>query len=396
MKLNPLNKIYNLSLQFPKSVVGTWLILLLIVFSLAKPFKMLITIDGLINENFETTKSYRDLREKFEEGTPLLLLHENALQAKDICEVRSWLSNLPKTEEHLLRSYSLFSLRKPQLQTPKDEFSRLIFPPLIKAQCYPHPSIDLKPTKGSPWDGLILNRDTQSFVTELRLKSLEEENFQSQVVPKIVEKLRGEFPENIKKKTLWLGQAAYQYYMKEGLKVNNALNGLLLIIVLLLMRLFLGTWKSGFLFIGTLLLSATFLFALMASSGTPLDVLNNSLFILLSVASLGDFIFLCHHQQKNDCSWQDSFRAILIPSFFTSLTTFLGFLSLNTSDLEIIQRLGTWAAFSGIIEWLVLFSLLPALLTLRTSFHRFSTVNPTSSLKFLNRLEKVTLPKPLL
>jgi predicted RND superfamily exporter protein len=397
MKFQALNKIFNLSLQFPKRVVLVWILLLLGIFSQVKPFKMLITIDGLINENFETTKNYRELREKFEEGTPLLLLHENSLNAKDVCGVRSWISNLPKKEDHLLRSYSLFSLRKPELQTPKDEFSRLTFPPMLQIGCYPSQFLVLSNLSDTPWDGLIVNQKTKSFVTELRFKSLDgEKNFQSKVVPKVVENLRKEYPEELNKKTRWLGQAAYQYFMKEGLKLNNALNGLLLLIVLLLMRLFLGTWKSGFSFIGTLLLSAIFLFALMAVAGTPLDVLNNSLFILLSVASLGDFIFLCHHQQKNQCSWKESFERLLVPSFFTSLTTFLGFLSLRTSDLDIIQRLGIWAAISGVIEWLVLFSLLPAILSLKVDFQSFATNVPTKALTLLNRLEKVQLPKPIL
>lgn len=358
---------------------------------------MLITIDGLINENFETTKSYKDLREKFEEGTPLLLLHENSLNAKTVCSVRNWLSNLPKKEDHLLRSYSLFSLRKPVLQTPKDEFSRLTFPPLVEVNCYPSPFMDLKSSIGSPWDGLIINQKTNSFLTELRFTEFEgEKNFQSNIIPAIVQNIMEDYPNELKEKTLWVGQAAYQYFMKEGLKVNNALNGLLLLIVLALMRIFLGTWRSGFYFIGSLLICATLLFALMAASSSPLDVLNNSLFILLSVASLGDFIFLCHHQQKNNCSWQESFHTLLIPSFFTSLTTFLGFLSLKTSDLDIVQRLGTWAAISGVIEWLVIFSLLPALLVLRKNFKSFATTSPTKALLSLNRLEKVNLSKPLL
>lgn len=393
MKQSWLQKILDFSIQYPKRTFFLWGVFLLLIFSQVRPFKMLITIDGLINENFETAKSFRDLKEKFEDGTPLILFQLNSLNTETLCENRKWLTEIAKKENHLTRSYSLFSLRSPTLLDEQTSFPRLIFPSLLELDCETKKLTKLDAIYQSPWNGIILNQGRGAQVTELRFHPLEEENFQSKVIPKIVKNLKEELPDTLRKDSWWVGEAAYQYFMKEGLKVNNALNLLLLMIVLILMRIFLGTWKSGFSFIGTLIFSALILFSMMAATGTPLDVLNNSLFILLSVASLGDFIFLCHYQQRHQSTWQESFRAVLIPSFFTSLTTFMGFISLLTSDLDIVKRLGLWAALSGVIEWLVLFSLLPAVLSSIKGFKQFGSSIQPKALTKLNNLEKVTLNK---
>ncbi len=390
--------VLNLSLKHPKKIIGLWLFVVIVMTSSFKPFKMLITIDGLINNNFQSAKNFRTLKENFEEGTPLLLLHHPRYDQRELCDLRKWLTTLPSKEPHLLRTLSLFSLRKPRLlPAQEDMFPRLTFPTLLRVQCAQNQITGWQDLRQTPWSGVLWpdtglsSKPLSSFLTEMRFKDLGEVNFQSKVIPKIVQKIKEEYPEALKEKTFWLGEAAYQMHMKEGLRHNNLLNGMLLILVVLLMKLFLGTWHSGLFFISTLITCAFFLFGFMSITGTPLDVLNNSLFILLSVASLGDFIFICHHQRKFQTSWQESFKALIFPSFFTSLTTFLGFLSLVTSDLDIIKRLGLWAALSGVIEWLVLFSLLPAVMSVFSKKRPFSVHTRASS--FLNNLERISLNK---
>ncbi|MCB0422745.1 MAG: hypothetical protein KDD61_17225 [Bdellovibrionales bacterium] len=55
-------------------------------------------------------------------------------------------------------------------------------------------------------------------------------------------------------------------------------------------------------------------------------------------------------------------RKLLLPSFFTSLTTVVGFGSLVFADLDIIRRFGLWGAIGAALEWFVLFIIFPAVL----------------------------------
>lgn len=389
-----IKSIFDKSIAHPKKTLLLWLIIFLGIALNLKPFRMLITIDGLINKNFESAIAYRNLKQTFEEGTPLLFIHKNSFSSSDLCKLRSWISNSPKEFSHISKTHSIFSLRKPTILKDKgSSFEKLLFPQLISLSCHPEQHLSFKKSEieDSPWYGLLIKNST--FLTEMRFQSQGEHNFDSQMIPKIVERLLYHYPKELKEKTFLIGEAAYQYFMKKGLRHNNLLNGALLLLVILLMRFFLGTWKSGLIFVSTLICCALILFGAMNITKTPLDVLNNSLFILLSVASLGDFIFICHHQRQTNTSWQKSFRALLIPSFFTSLTTFLGFISLTTSDLTIIKRLGLWAALSGIIEWLVVFSLLPALLTLFRFKSSFTSEHKSYGKSWMMRLENFSLHK---
>ena len=72
---------------------------------------------------------------------------------------------------------------------------------------------------------------------------------------------------------------------------------------------------------------------------------------------------MSHGMEKN-AAIAEAFRANLYPVFLTSLTTIIGFLSLNASDTPPFHVLGNFVAFGTLIAFVYSVSLLPAVLSI--------------------------------
>lgn len=333
-----------------------------------KPLPVYITVDKLINKSFETSQDYFRLKDEFKLGTNALVIfqkEDSYFFEKDLCSVRKWAVSMPIQIPILKNSFSPLFLRKAEYVKGENGFDQLLFKNIVTLNCDSAISVPFSPLvtiEQTPWAKLLSSSDHRDFLHEFNLEDRGEPDFEVKTVPAATEQLMKSAPPF---KTFWLGDASYQYFMAKGLAFNNALNGIIALIVLVLFRCFFGTWMSGFIFIVTLLYSSLILFALMSLTNTPIDILNNSLVLLLTVSSLGDFAFLSHHQTYNISSnehWLISFKKLITPSFFTSFTTFIGFVSLCTSDIDVIRRLGLWAGVSGAIEWIAVMLVLPPFL----------------------------------
>jgi predicted RND superfamily exporter protein len=115
---------------------------------------------------------------------------------------------------------------------------------------------------------------------------------------------------------------------------------------------------------------------------------------MTAVATATDFVFVCQFQMKEN--YQNSLKGLIVPCFFTTLTTMVGFLSLNSSDLALIKRFGNGAALGAFLEWMMIFLFLPAVLKILRKEKIW--VNPKKSwdFKWLDKLEAFTLPKPMI
>lgn len=377
---------------------------MLIVFLLVmRPLDVYINIDKLINHNFESSQDYFLLKEEFKLGLNTLIIFQKenaAFSENELCIIRKWSVIQPLKIPNINNSLSPLFLRKTEYITDSTSFDKLLFSNIVNLNCE-NPGSNTSPlttVDQTPWKNLLVHSDQKDFLHEFNITDTKEADFEVKIVPEITQKLMDSFntlkiPEV---KTHWLGDATYQYYMARGLAINNALNIVIGILILVLFRCFFGTWSSGFIFIGTLLFSSIILFSLMSLTHTPIDILNNCLILLLTVSSLGDFAFLSHHQLYNNepgGHWMSSFKSVILPSFFTSLTTFLGFISLYTSEINVIKRLGLWAGISGAIEWIVVMIILPPFL--KIILKEKSWVNRDKIINFLplESLGKLSIPR---
>ena len=81
-----------------------------------------------------------------------------------------------------------------------------------------------------------------------------------------------------------------------------------------------------------------------------------------SVHILMNFLIAIHHGESKHEAMVDSLRINMQPVFLTTVTTGIGFLSLNFSDAPPFRDLGNIVAMGVVIAWLLSITLLPALM----------------------------------
>lgn len=353
--------ILNLSIKFPKAFLAVFFSILFFILFSFQPLEIHLTIDQLINKDFKSTQDYFQLKKEFKinKQTTLIVKSPNRFDSFDLCNFRHQGQRLIISHPEFSHYFSPIYLRKTEFKLNSDP-PTLNFPYSLNFNCDSNNLVDFKNIANSPWNKIILNSNHSVFLHEIEMQNENVKNFDAEIVPLRFEILKSYFQNITKLDVHFSGDMAYQYYFKKGLDFNNSLNLLIIIIIAIIFRIYFGTYLSSLLFILTVVMSTLILFGLMSIFQVPIDILNNSLILLLTVSSLGDFVFLSSEEIYSNKHWSNSFRSIICPSFFTSFTTFIGFISLCTSDIEVIRRLGLWGGLSGIIEWLVVMLVLPA------------------------------------
>lgn len=396
---------FNISHQNHRITIGLSITLFLGIMASFKPLDVHVTIDELINKEDETSKEYFKLKKDFNIHSNAFLLFQKEgsipFNGAELCQVKKWIIVNGLKVPNIMETYSPLFLRESQLDKSEGGFERLVFPLIVNLDCdvVSESQDPLAKLDQTPWMGLLVNKNHQDFAHEFQIGHLNQKNF---VMEKIVPLMEGfqknseELPKNIK--VHWLGDASYQAEMAKGIIYNNTLNIFIVFFILISFRIFFGTWLSGVIYIVTLICTCLVIFGLMSLTGTPMDILNSSLFLFLAVSSLGDFIFLSQHEidhGKEERNWSETFRGLITPCFFTSFTTFIGFMSLCTSDVEIVSRLGFWVGFSGMVEWVVCLLILPACLKVILKNKTWVNQNKRFTLHSLRFLENINFPKSL-
>lgn len=350
--------------------------------------KLELDIYDVYDENFQSSVDLFEIKRDFEDQAQVLVVFnfQQTPKAKDLCHILRWSRELNR-QSPVSNVTSLWSARAPKMVDGK-----LWYPKKLDEPCQLAPETDIylkEEFEHTFFQHLLSIRDGRDLVFDVSLKdsgaNLKEiQNLMDQTDRFVSSDLKGV-------DVRYLGLASSRYYFRKIMQRDSVFSMLVLLIILIFMRLFFGTWKSGGYLIFTLVATGIVLYGMMALLGVSIDILTNNLFLMTAVAGTADFIFLSQAQMKD--SYQKSFSDFIRPSFFTSLTTVVGFLSLNASELSMIQRFGNGAAIGGFVEWLMLFLFLPALLKLVGKERVW--VNPDKALggKWIKRIEAFTLPK---
>ena len=229
--------------------------------------------------------------------------------------------------------------------------------------------INIQSLESSPWGSFFTSQAGDDLGIDLFFPKDHSNKFQSGFDPeriqKIMTSISTSFPEKQNSWEIhWGGLAYFQDYVFKALQIKNLLNLVLILGFLFFFRLILGSWRSGFIYVGTVVFTCGLVFGLMASQGHSMDVLSSSIMPMILVAALEDFLFLCLQLYNDPRRIRQHFRKLVVPSFFTSASTAIGFGSLCVSGLQGVDRFGLWAAVASLIEWIIVFLLLPAFIQL--------------------------------
>lgn len=380
-------RILKFSYRYPVWVISGFSLAFAVAIYFCTQVKTVYDIQDTIGPDFATYESLESLRTEFQRRHNLTLLlsrtDNTELSADDHCHIRSYFSNLTLNSMDVVQKLeSIYDLRTIQLTNKGYKY-----PSLLGLNCESNPpSIDpgwRNSVKNSPWRNILSGNEINDVIVDIFLQN----DTTPEKTKEFLTKIQNDFPKD-KYHVDFTGTGAFQMYVNEGYMQSQLLNLIIAVILLLTFKIFFGGFKSGFILIFSLLYTTVIVTGLMGALNYPIDFLTQSVFTIMTIATLEDFIFVVFLRQRKGHHWKASYRKIIVASFFTSLTTFIGFISLVTSDLEIIKRFGIVTAIGCLIEWAVVFMLLPAieqkfsLLRLRSNIPKMDL-----STQFLNRLE---------
>ena len=393
------------SLRHPRAWLSGLVLLVILAVCFLPKLQMLLSIDDLIDKDFQTYEDLQDLNHTFKDKNNVFLVltpkdPHGVISKSVICDLQKWIQDQVEKRGDITRVLSSYGVRR----TSTDQ-NFITFPKLLKFNCFDSMNLEsetvsrsLKDIQGSPWGVSLSSKTANDLAVNFFLKDTVEDKrygaFDTRIVGDIMKSfqadLLGRHPEI---RASWVGVGLFQYYLKEGFDFTGVLNIAIAILLLLIFRGLFGTYKSGWIFLLTILVASILIYGGLAASHTPIDVLTNMLSLMLIISSIEDFLFISYLQMREGGHSRRAFRKLLVPGFFTSLTTVIGFGSLYAADLGIIRRFGAWAAGAAALEWTMVFLFLPAFLQIFPRLGIWTQAEKTASLGWFEKLNSMRLPR---
>lgn len=373
-----------LLLKNSKAVLIVTCLILLFFASQLKNLKQVISVYDLLPNQFQSVKDLKETDEQFSIGRNIILFFERSdkkkFNKKDYCEIRNWFYEYSEHHTNLLQIGNPFELRGAEF---KDR--QLLYPRILELHCDDpaDEQFGLKSLENSPWNNVLIGSNKNNLILDFHFDSTSIDPkfhaFNPQIVGEMKESLEKSFDQT-KWNTSLVGVGTYEATIIKGIKSVKFVNFVLMILILITHRLFYGTFKSGAILFFSMLISVIILFGTISLVGKSLDLLSHSLLVMLTVSSLQDFAYVTFNNlDKPQVPQIKSFRLFILPCFFTSFTTMIGFGSLAISDIDMIKWFGIWAALGAFLEWFILFFILPPLMK-EVRFFR-TWIDPAKAIK---------------
>lgn len=361
---------HSLARQYPRTTLAAWFTLVIVCLIPIQNVRTVISVHDLLPGDFRSVSEMKDLDKDFATGRPVAVIlrtKAKTFSEADLCEVKAWISNRLFEDPHLVNVSSPFDLKK-----VVDRPGTLRYRPLLDINCdSPNTEPDLQywdTLSRSPLVNLFVSKTDPQFLTfELSYDGAVKDEAMGAFSPEkriqIQASLENELIKDSKKLSVALsGAGIYESFLVNGMRVYGLINVLIAVFIIFSFRWLYRTWRSSAIYLLLLGTGMAVTFGAVGLSGRPIDILSNSLFVMTAVAALQDFAFLTSAIRSGRL-WE-SYRRLLLPSFFTSLTTMVGFGSLAVSDIASIKWFGIWAALAAFLEWVLLFLVLPAAITI--------------------------------
>lgn len=368
------------SLLHSKSVIILSVLVFIVLITGTSQLQFLLSIDDLIDPDFKTYQSLAKVNENFNDKNSIILSieSEKPFSKSFICHIAKWAVSMADQYDEIIRIQSTFGIQQAKIEGTHFEMKSY-----LQFDCT-HNQLDEKLIqnrfniiKKSPWHGILTTLDHYSLTFNIIIRDPNDRKFGS-IDTTIVGKLKNEFEKEFQLelshnpklastkldsiKAFWGGILTYQSDLRKAFDQTQLLNGLMFILCLFIFRYFLSSWKAGVLFNSTIFFTLGLIYGLMGYLQFPVDVLTNATGLMIIISCLEDFVFIIYGMLKFQWSMRKSIRRFLLPGFFTSLTTAIGFGSLVTSELGIIRRFGVITAIATMCEWFICFIILPSIL----------------------------------
>lgn len=398
----------KISWKNSKLTLALFTIITVLLFSQLGKMKIVFSAEDLAGQGLHSIDELKSIKARYQDGvTSLFILSppkgQFTFSPEQLCQIRKWYSFKRNSIPELLSSLSTFDFKQIKREETSPALNKIKVKSLLDLDCSKN-TLLLSPKdvrdklNASPFAMAIEKNEQLSILFQFVFKDSTTSHFGS-FDPLLFKDLRESAENDLlkivpKAELHWIGAGDYQWYILEGFKFSKYINFGMLLFMLISIRLFFGTWKAGFIYCGTLFISAIWVFGLKGFTGSSFDVLSTGLILLLSISSLEDFTFTCYDQNHTH-DWRKSLLKFAVPSFYTSLTTILGFWALRTSEVEAVQRMGSWAAWGAFVQWLLLFIFIPSLLQQFPTLRLWGNPKKSLGVQFFSHAIFKSLPKKI-
>lgn len=373
--------------DWPRTTLSLFLILFAVTGWGLKFSTLELDIYDVYDPSFQSSVDISEIKSFYDDKSQMLVSFSfsQTPTASEACKLIKWSKDIARYKD-VKAVTSLWSLRAPKIID-----SKLWYPKIAHDPCGLNPSDEFQLQQifsETFFRHLLARTGSNDLVFDVSFSGDDSDTSQVQyLIDETNSFLRAQLP-NVK--ASYLGLASFRYYFKKIMLKDSVYNLLILLIIFGFMRYFYGTWRSGAYLAVTLTGSTVVLYGSLALLNIPIDILTNNLFLMTAVSGTADFIFVSQYQLNGE--YKDSLKKLIVPCFFTTLTTVVGFLSLNTSDLSLINRFGNGAAIGAIVEWMMVFLFLPAFLKLIGHDKNWVNKDKAASSKLIDKIENVSLP----
>ncbi len=351
---------FDQALRNPLKVVFFFLCVVVSGFYLSLRIPQAVAIRDLLEPKMSTTKDLQDMQDQFGSSDVLLVTYKNIRDSKRLCQLEVAVNEVLLAQSEVESYLTPLQMRKTTLQNGKLLFERLVPNPCERIATS---GAELDLLRNTPWNWTLTDRGGTDYTVLVHFKETEGTGDFGHLHPQAIRQAILQMKAISSEPVFFSGNTAHGFYSFEGMQQSRWLNLFASLVILLGLRVFLGTWMSGVFYFLTLAGTMSFVLGGMALLDHPMDLLTGCLFLMIMISTLQDFVFLsCSAIDQPKLPWRGHFQKLLMPSFLTSLTTFIGFITLLISDLGMIRRFGFWAALAAILEWVFVFFVFPCLL----------------------------------
>lgn len=388
-------KLIRLSQRRPKTCVFVFALLFSVTLYFSQYLVQVVTIVDQLDPDMVTTQDLRRSNELFGSTSSLGFIvfpKGEFFQPQELCNIQTTINDIAAKNSIIDGFMTPYKIREAVPYDGKISYFRII-PDACNTEHFP--SNPLERIQETPWKDVLTDSKMRDFAVHFQIKELETPGPFKTFDPQAIESIVNEFDSKIDLEHFTTGTSAQQLFTMKGMAQSQYLNLAVIVILLLGFRLLFGTFKSGLIYVSAVVISLTSVLGLMVMLGFEMDPLSSSLFLMIAISAIEDFIFISYDRMLSNRKLIHSFRHLILPCFLTSFTTAIGFASLAVSDLQSIRRFGSMAAVGAMIEWAVIFILFPALIKLFPKVDQWTKREKAHFVEVSDRFLKKTPPKAL-
>jgi predicted RND superfamily exporter protein len=330
-----------------------------------------------IDSTFKTFQVTSLLRDDFKDQNTLMIhirpMADRQWQDTELCALRNWMFDSLENRFQVQIQWSPFHFRQAVIKTELNTSPIITFPNAIDFRCN---SKNLNSSYQTQIEQLSLFHKKFFFGVDLNsilIVVKHQENSGRKLFAEIEKELTlFKINQKLDLQFHYMGEPMYEHYVHQG---NSSFQIVNFVSVFFIFLIFLILFRSVLPLVQFVICfgsGAIFLHGFMGWMGHPLDLLSFGFFLMFLVATIEDFIYVIFESDRT----RNVFIKLAYPSFLTSLTTALCFGVLATASLATIRRFGLYMALGSLLEWAILFYILPLCLN-KFKFLRFNKIKYT-------------------